>query len=208
MLRDITLRLTRAQVLASVALVSVAVLVSVYWNVAHLIVLQDHPLPRLVFWPAVWLLLGTAVTLLTPPEQRSRANTVWSFSATAVVVVFGAGIVLAVGVLSDHSSGSGELVDTAVSADGRYQVRILHWQAVLGEDGWDVVVQRRDGLRSTDGYAGCLFSESSGAYTEIQSVEAGSVRIATEQGPISIAFDPATMVVTKRIPVDLCQGYG
>jgi hypothetical protein len=120
--------------------------------------------------------------------------------------VFIGGIVLAVGMLSDASSGRGELVGTAVSADGRYQVRILHWQAVLGEDGWDVVVQRRDGLRTTDGYAGCLFEEST--YQGIQSVEAGSVRIATAQGPISITFDPATMVVTEGIPADLCQGYG
>ena len=207
MLRDITRRVTRAQALAGAALVSVAVLVSVYWNVANLIVLQGHPLPQLVFWPAVWLLLGAAVTLLTPPERRSHTNTAYSFGATAVVVVFVAGIVLAVELLS-AASGRGELVDTAVSADGRYQVRILHWTSVIGEDGWDVVVQRRDGPRSTDAYAGCLFAESSGDYQDIESVEAGSVRIATEDGPISIAFDPATMVVTRHIPVDLCQGYG
>jgi hypothetical protein len=206
LLRDITGRLTRAQALAGVALVSVAVLASVYWNVASLIVLQDHPLPWLVFWPSIWLLLGTAVTLLTPSGQRSRTAAAVSFAATAMVVLFSAGIVLAVGVLSD-SSGSGELVDSANSVDGRYQVRVLHWQAMLGEDGWNVVVQRRDGLRTKDGYAGCLFAENSGAFEQIQSVEAGSVQIATEQGPISITFDPESMVVTKRIPMELCQGY-
>ncbi|MGK5682534.1 hypothetical protein [Actinoplanes sp. URMC 104] len=208
LLRDAAGRLTRTQALAGVALVSVGVLVSAYWNVARLAILRDHPVPGWVFWPATWLLLGTAVTLLMPAERRTRTVTALTFGVTAVVVAFAAGIALVAGVLSDSSSRRGELVDTAVSADGRYQVRIRHWQAMLGEDGWDVVVQRRDGPGTTERFAGCLFAESSGDYERVRSVEPGTVRIATERGPISIAFDPATMAVTKRIPADLCAGYG
>jgi hypothetical protein len=92
--------------------------------------------------------------------------------------------------------------------DGRYQVEVFSWQAVLGEPGWDVVVYRRDGLRGSEAYAGCLFSEAPANYRAVQSIEAGSVRIATEEGSIVIAFDPNTMRIVQRIPVDLCRGYG
>jgi hypothetical protein len=73
---------------------------------------------------------------------------------------------------------------------------------VLGEDGWDVVIQRR---ADPAVYAGCLYSEDGAHYERIQSVDAGSVRIATDEGPVPIAFDPATMRVTRRVPAELCQ---
>jgi hypothetical protein len=47
----------------------------------------------------------------------------------------------------------------------------------------------------------------SGDYSAVLSVEAGSVRIATDEGPIAIAFDPDTMRVTQPIPEGLCAGY-
>jgi hypothetical protein len=45
-------------------------------------------------------------------------------------------------------------------------------------------------------------------YTGIQSVGAGSGRIATEDRRVDVAFEPDTMRVTQRIPEDLCRGYG
>ncbi|MET8150146.1 hypothetical protein ACIBSW_08500 [Actinoplanes sp. NPDC049668] len=182
------------------------VLLSVRWNTAHLVVLQDHPLPSLIFWPAVWVLLGSAVTLLIPSSRRNLAAAALAFGAAGFAVLCGGVVALIFGIFHD-SSPSGELVDHASSADGRYEVRVLHWQSVLGEDGWDVAIQRRDGLRFVEANAGCLFSEESGDYHSIESVEAGSVRIITDEGPISIAFNPTTMQITKRIPADLCQGY-
>jgi hypothetical protein len=84
---------------------------------------------------------------------------------------------------------------------------VFRWQAILGEDGWDVVIQRRGNVRGVEAYAGCLFSKVSGDYSAVLSVEAGSVRIATDEGPIAIAFDPDTMRVTQPIPEGLCAGY-
>ena len=209
LLRRLPRQPTRAGALAGGAFVLALVLASAYWNVADLVVLRDHSLPALVFWPAVWVLLAVAMTLLIPSSRRGSATTALVFGATGLVLVCGAGLGFAVAFLGGGGplDTRGELVDSVSSADGRYQVQVFNWQAVLGEDGWDVVVQRRDGLRYLEAYAGCLFSEGSARYERIQAVDAGSVLIATDEGPISIAFDPKTMLVTKRIPVDLCQGY-
>jgi hypothetical protein len=42
-------------------------------------------------------------------------------------------------------------------------------------------------------------------YTGIQSVGAGSGRIATEDRRVDVAFEPDTMRVTQRIPEDLSR---
>jgi hypothetical protein len=197
---------TWAPVRAGVAFLSALLLVLVYWNVADLVVLHDRPLPPLAFWPAVWALLALAVTMLIPSDLRTVAATAWAFGGTGLVVFLAGCVALAASFLSVGPRG--DRVGLLSSADGRYQVEVLKWEAILGEPGWDVVIYRRDGLRGTQAYAGCLFSEASANYHAIQSVEAGSVRIATEEGLISIAFNPETMQVTQRIPVDLCAGYG
>ncbi|MEV0897068.1 hypothetical protein [Actinoplanes sp. NPDC049802] len=205
MLGPITSWLTRPRILTA-AFLSVVILSVAYWNVAHLVVLRDHPLPSVIFWPAVWVLLGMTVTLLVPSSRRTGAGAALAFGATGLAVLCAGGVTVLAGVFIS-SAPSGELIDHASSPDGRYEVRILHWRAVLGEDGWDVVVQRRDGLRFVEADAGCLFSEDSGGYESIQSVEAGSVRIVTGAGPVAITFDPATMQMTKPIPASLCPGY-
>jgi hypothetical protein len=199
----------RARTLAGVALSAALVLALVYVNVADLLWLQDHPLPTLIFWPVVWVLLTAAVVLLIPPDRRTRPVTALVFGAVGLLLL-GVGGYRAVrsALPVDDSADRGELVDHASSADGRYEIRVFHWQAVLGEDGWDFVVQRRDRLRGVSAYAGCLFGEESGDYTGIQSVGAGSVRIATEDRLVDVAFEPDTMRVTQRIPEDLCRGYG
>jgi hypothetical protein len=200
---------TWAPVRAGVAFLSVVLLVLVYWNVAGLVVLHDHPLPALIFWPVVWVLLAVAVTLLIPSDLRSGAAIAWAFGGTGLFVLLAGGVGLVASLVGVGPSGRhGDRVARVSSADGRYQVEVFEWQSVLGEPGWDVVIYRRDGLRGTGAYAGCLFSEASATYDAIQSIQAGSVRIATEAGPISIAFDPTTMQVTQPIPVDLCEGYG
>jgi len=81
------------------------------------------------------------------------------FGATGSALVCGAGLGLAVAFFGGGGpfDTRGELVDSFSSPDGRYQVRVFNWQSVLGEDGWNVVVQRRDGLRYVEAYAGCLF---------------------------------------------------
>ncbi len=151
---------------------------------------------------------------MRPFLRHITRRSTWTWALTIAALL--SAIVLAAHLGDDGSSTQGELadpsrrgdlVDHATSADGRYEVRALRWQSVLGEEGWDIVIQRTDGHRTMDAYAGCLFSEES-YYKGIESVEAGSVRIATEQGPISITFDPKTMHVTTRIPVVLCQSYG
>jgi MFS family permease len=196
----------RPLLLAAAALSSVLLLSWAHWNFTHLVVLQEHPLPSLIFWPAIWVLLGSAVTLLIPSHHRGRATTVLVFGATGLAVLFAGGVALVAGIIIGSSS-RGDLVDRASSADGRYEVRVLHWHAVLGEDGWDIVIRRTDGVRFVDAFAGCLFSETGGGYDSIRSVEPGSVRITTAEGPIAITFDPATMHVTRRVPSDLCGGY-
>jgi hypothetical protein len=209
LLRRLPRRPTQTWAPAGTAFGVALLLAFVYWNVADLVVLRDHPLPASGFWPATWVLLAVAGTLLIPPGRRSRAATALVFGATGLLLVCGAGLGIAVAFLGGGGpmDTRGELVDSVSSADGLYQVQVFNWQAALGEDGWDIVVQRRDGLRYVEAYAGCLFSEGSARYERIQAVEAGSVLIATDEGPISIAFDPKTMHVTRRIPVDLCQGY-
>ncbi|MEV6599270.1 hypothetical protein AB0M36_20815 [Actinoplanes sp. NPDC051346] len=202
------LRPTRTWAPASAALSSALLLALAYWNVADLVVLQDHPLPTLIFLPAMWVMLAVAVTLRIPSDRRSRRTTTRVFGATGLVMLCSGCLGSAVAFFDVGPSGRhADQIDHMSSADGRYQVKVFHWQAMLGEDGWDVVIQRRDGLRGVEAYAGCLYSEASGNYSGVQSVEAGAVRIATDEGPISIVFDPKTMHVTQRIPVDLCPGY-
>jgi hypothetical protein len=181
-----------------------AILLSLaWWNVGNLIFLEDHPLRLAVCWPAVCVLLGSAAVLLVPPGHRRRATVPVAVVTLVVFCAGGVGLAAA----SFFVWRGGNLVDRAYSADGRYEVRVLHWTAMLGEDGWDVVVQRRDGLRFVAAYAGCLFSDVAG-YNEIQSVEAGRVRIATDEGVVNVWFDSETMHLTERIPADLCAGYG
>jgi len=194
---------SRSPVLA-VGAVAIAVLsVLTSWNVANLIFLQDHPLSLRICWPLVCVLLGSAVLLLIPRGRRKRASVLVTIGTVAV---FGAGVVGIPFAFLFFGRG-GDLVDRAISDDGRYEVRVLHWSAMLGEDGWDVVVQRRDGLRFVDTFAGCLFSDMA-SYDEIQSVEAGRARIVTDAGEIEIRFNPDTMRLAERIPADLCAGYG
>ncbi|MBG0568642.1 hypothetical protein [Actinoplanes aureus] len=135
---------------------------------------------------------------------KRRRSQLWPLAGIAVLL---ATALAALYVFDTGYSGRGDVVDRGSSADGHYQVQVFHWESVIGEDGWDIVIQDRDGLRNVNTYAGCLFSEESGDYAGIRSVEAGSVRIATDNGPLDIAFDPTTMHVTKRIPAALCQGY-
>ena len=190
------------------ACLATLLLASAYWNVADLLVLQDHPLPMLIFLPAVWVLLILTVTLLIPYGRRSRTTTARVVGATGMVVLCGGCLGLAIpGFFTVPSGRHQERVDRMSSADGRYQVKVFRWQAILGEDGWDVVIQRRGKVRGVEAYAGCLFSKVSGDYSAVLSVEAGSVRIATDEGPIAIAFDPDTMRVTQPIPEGLCAGY-
>jgi hypothetical protein len=199
---------TWAPVPTGVAFLSAVLLVLAYWNVAGLVVLHDHPLPALIFWPAVWVLLAVAVTMLIPSDLRTGPAIAWACGGTGLFVLFAgcAGLVASIAGVGP-SGRHGDRVAVVSSADGRYQVEVFEWQAVLGEPGWDVVIYRRDGLRGTEAYAGCLFSEASAWYDTIQSVQAGSVRIATDAGPVFVAFDPTTMQVTQPIPVDLCGGY-
>jgi hypothetical protein len=77
---------------------------------------------------------------------------------------------------------------------------------VLGEDGWNIVVERRDRLRFVTADAGCLFSEVA-RYQASPSVEAGRASIATDQGLIDVRFDPEAMHVSTRIPTEFCAGY-
>jgi hypothetical protein len=100
--------------------------------------------------------------------------------------------------------GRGRLIDSAFSADGRYEVRVFNWHAMLGEDGWDFVIRRRDGAGA---YVGCMYSEFGAYYEAVRSVDAGSVRITVYEGTVSFAFDPETMRVTRPIPADLCAGH-
>lgn len=209
-LRRLRLRPVRTWVPAGIAFGLALLLASAYWNVPHLVVLRDHPLSAVIFWPAAWVLLAAAVTLLLPAGRRSGPAVGLVFGVTGLVVICGSDRDLGLAssfVGGGSANASGELVDSVSSADGRYQVQVFHWQAVLGEDGWDFVVQRRDGLRGGEAYAGCLFSEGSARYQRIEVVEAGTVRIATDEGPVSLAFDPKTMHVTRPIPADLCLGY-
>ena len=187
---------------AGAALVAAVVLASVYWNLADLAVLRDHPLPGPVFWPAVWVLLAVAVTLLIPADRRSGGVTALTFGATGAVLAVAAVLGLVISVLAGRS---GDLVDHVDSADGEFQIRVVHWQAALGEDGWDVVIQRQDGV---DAYSGCLFAEESGDYVSARFVEAGSVRIVAGDHLITVAFEPGTMRITRPIPAGLCRGYG
>ncbi|MET0419848.1 MAG: hypothetical protein ABW022_27845 [Actinoplanes sp.] len=198
---------TWAPVPAGVAFVSAVLLVLVHWNVADLAFLNDHPLPALIFWPALWVLLAVTVSMLIPSDLRSAAATAWVFGGTGLVVLLAGCVGLAVATLGGGSPGRGERVDHMSSADGRYRVEVFYWEAMLGEPGWDVIISRRDGLRNTEAFAGCLYSESAATYKAVQSVEAGSARIVTEEGLISIAFDPNTMRATERIPAELCAGY-
>jgi hypothetical protein len=197
---------TWAPVRAGLAFSSALLLVLVYGNVADFVVLHDHPFPALAFWPAVWALLAVAVTMVIPSDLRTVAATSWAFGGSGLVVFLAGCVALAASFLSGGPKG--DRVGLLSSADGRYQVEVLQWQAALGEPGWDVVIYRRDGLRGTEVYAGCFHSEASANYRAIQSVEAGSVRIATEEGLITIAFNPETMQFTQRVPVALCAGYG
>jgi hypothetical protein len=198
---------TWAPARAGVAFLSAVLLVSAYWNAAGLVVLHDHPLPTLIFLPAMWVLLALAVTMLIPSDLRDGPAIAWAFGGTGLFVLLAGGVGLVAAILGAGPSGRhGDRVGVLPSADGRYQAEVYQWQGVLGEPGWDVFIYRRDGLRGTEAYAGCLYSEASATYTAIQSIQAGSVRIATETGPVSIAFHPETMRVTQPIPADLCQG--
>jgi hypothetical protein len=204
LLRRLTRPPIRTWAAAGAALVSAYMLALVYWNLPDLVVLQDHPLPPLVFWPAVWLLLAVAVTLLIPSGRRGRLATALAFGATGLVVlVCGGGFGLALSYTADGGPfGRGDPIDRLSSADGQYEVQIFQWQTVIGEIGWDIVIQRRDGVEAD---AGCLWSEGSADYQEILAVEAGFVRIATDEGSVFIAFDPNTMQVTRG--VHECGGY-
>jgi len=193
----------RSPALAIGAVALAVLIVLTYWNVANLIFLQDHALSLRNCWPAVCALLGLAVLLLVPRGRRKRVS---ALVAIGTVVVFGAGVVGIPFAFLFYGRG-GEVIDRAISDDGRYEVRILHWTAMLGEDGWDVRVQRRDGPRFVDAYAGCLFSDLA-SYNGIQSVEAGQARIATDVGVVDIRFNPETMQVAERVPADFCAGYG
>lgn len=164
-------------------------------------------LPAPILWLLVWVLVAAAGTLLVPPDRRDRSATVRVAGGTGLAVLFVAALTFAVGVLAGRSALRGAPVDSLASADGRYEVRVRNWQSVIGEDGWDVYVERRDGEHTTRLFVGCLFSENS-SFEGIRPVEAGEVRISTDVGPVSATFDPAAMVVTRRIPAELCQGYG
>jgi hypothetical protein len=136
----------------------------------------------------VWVLLATAVMLLVPPRRRSRPITALVFGVTGLLLLCFGGYRFVLNYLRfDDSPDRGELVEHVSSPDGRFEVRVFHWQAVLGEDGWDFVVQRRDAVRGVHAYAGCVFRKD---YGEIKSVEAGSVHIDFDGDPIDIAFDP------------------
>jgi hypothetical protein len=204
LLRRLTRPPIRTRVAAGAAVLSAYVLALGYWNVPDLVVLQKHPLPSLVFWPAVWLLLAVAVTLLIPSGRRGRLATALAFGATGLVVlVCGGGFGLALSCTADGGPARrGEPTDRLSSADGRYEVRIFQWQTVIGELGWDIVIQRRDGVEAD---AGCLFGDGAADYQEILAVEAGFVRIATDEGSVFLAFDPNTMQVTRG--VHECGGY-
>lgn len=194
-----------AYALAGAAVVAAFVLILVHENPLNLIVLQDHPIRPMAVWPPVALLIIAAGSLAIPRGRRSSRAAVVAMVATGVLFCGGAatldGTVFIVGRGSD-------LVGHAYAADGRYEVRVFH-SPVIAENGdeWDVVVQRRDGLRFVPGYAGCLYSAVS-RYRGIQSIEAGRTRLTTDHGVVDIRFDPATMRVTTPIPSDLCGGYG
>ena len=200
--RTIASRSRSVLMLAGVLVVMAFLVLLAGWNVASLIILQDHSPPLVICWAVACLLWVSAALLLIAPERRRRMTAPFALAAVVIFCAGGAGLV----VVSALGVRRGELVDRAVSADGRYEVRISHWTAVLGEDGWDVAVQRRDGLRFVEAAAGCLYSEVA-AYDKIQSVEPGRVRIGTDEGVIDIGFDPATMRLTERIPAALCAGY-
>ncbi|MEV8510107.1 hypothetical protein AB0368_35490 [Actinoplanes sp. NPDC051475] len=191
----------RRMVAVGVAGVVAVALLTVSRNPWNLIFLQDHPLPLAVSWLMVCVLLAVAVWLLIPTEHRPL---IWAFVAVATVAVLCAGVAGAA--LGSFLFEKEELVNRAVSADGRYEVRVLYWVAVI-DDAWDIVVQRRDGARFVAAYAGCLYSEAA-RYERIQSVESGRARIVTDEGVVEVQFDPDTMRITKRIPAELCPGYG
>ncbi|GAA4946947.1 hypothetical protein GCM10025331_38300 [Actinoplanes utahensis] len=143
-------------------------------------------------------MLSTAVVLLISPEHRRRSAVTVAGSTVAIFFVGVAALV----------DGRGEdFVDRTYSADGRYEARVLPWTSVLGEEGWDVAIYRRDGLRFIAADAGCLFSEVA-AYRRIRSVEAGHVSIATDHDVVDVRFDPDDMRIITPIPADLCAGYG
>src|SRR3712207_3190190 len=120
----------------------------VYGNVGDLVVLHDHPLPALIFWPLVWVLLAVAVTMLIPSGRRSGTAVARAFGGTGLAVLLAGclGVTLSFFVVGP-SGRHGDRVDLLSSADGRFQVEIFYWEAMLGESGWDVVIYRRDGLR-------------------------------------------------------------
>lgn len=134
----------------------------------------------------------------TPMNQTGRRT------VNVVALALAAAGVLVLVAETNEPSPRGDLVDSVSSDDGRYEAQIWHWQAVLGEDGWDLVLHPRDG---SNVYAGCLYSESGAHYIGIESAGAGTVRLTTEEGPVAAAFAPTSFEITARLPRALCAGY-
>ncbi|HWS38006.1 MAG TPA: hypothetical protein VN408_35390 [Actinoplanes sp.] len=180
---------------AGITLLLAALLPFWRWNPAGLILLDDHPVRDVVWWPAMCLLLGATVVFLTPPARRTAV-----LAPVAVVTV----LLLAVGavpvwIVTPEQSGAPAARDAA----GRYEVRIQEWHAVLGETGWDVTIRRNDGYTFTDADAGCIYQEP--AFERVASVTAGTATLITSDGPLTITFDPDTMQVSN--PIEHCAGF-
>jgi hypothetical protein len=178
-------------------------------NPMHLVLLQDHPLSANGALVPASLLTILALTLLSPAAQvtgpaakpragRRLALLVWA----AAVVLFCGGVLVLESPAALVRRGH-DLAGDVYTADGRYELRVFHFDVGAGQDEWDVLVERRGAIRFLAVDAGCLAAEVT-SYQGIESFEAGHARLATSAGPVDIEFDTQTMRVTTPVPARLC----
>lgn len=207
----------RARVLAVGAAVGVVALLLARANPMHLIFLQDHPLSvsgALV--PANLLLFLTFVLLLPSsrggwPEASREAEPAAgrrigpvAFLAGAAVLMLYCGGALALETPDALVRRGHDLAGDVYTPDGRYELRVFHWDYYgAGEDEWEVLVERRGAIQFLAVDAGCL-SETVTSYRGVVSFEAGHASLATDGGAVDIEFDPRTMRVTTPLPAELC----
>ncbi len=193
---------TWAPVSTGIAFLSAVLLVLAYGNAGDFVILHDHPLPALIFWPGLWALLAVAVTMLIPSDLRSGPAIAWAFRGTGLFVLLAGCAALVASVVGvGPSGGHGDRVALVASADGRYQVEVYEWQAVLGEPGWDVVIYRRDGLRGTEA-PGSLSGVDNRPAIKASVARMPKTTIARRTVPsFTPAWPPAVRIVPRATPV-------
>ena len=198
----------RARVLAGASMAGAIALLLARTNPMHLVFLQDHPPSATAALVPSSLLVVLGLTLLFPsgpaagPVARRRSGPLAVLAWVAAVVLFGGGAVALENPDAMVRRGH-DLAGDVYTADGRYELRIFHWDYGAGRGEWDVLVERRGPIRFRAVEAGCL-SAAVTSYRGVESFEPGHARLTTDAGAIDVEFDPETMRVTVPVPARNC----